>query len=220
MQGQNNEAAKLDCPLTPALFIKIVLGALFFQSGCSSVPIVDLGRRGIFQNPDGSSTVAASSGMENVDSASANPENLEHGFRWPVHGLIQVSSPFGKRRRKFHEGIDIRAHRGTPIYASNSGKVIYSSRKIKGYGNMVVIMHPNNFATVYAHNSKNAVKQGENVDQGQLIGYVGSTGRSTGPHLHFEIRRNELAENPLNYLPQKESIADSKNEATTHSTAL
>ena len=86
--------------------------------------------------------------------------------------------------------------------AAKDGDVIYSSRKIHGYGNMIVLKHADGMATVYAHNKKNLVHAGDHVTQGQVIGYVGSTGKATGPHVHFEVRRNELPQDPLLYLPQ------------------
>jgi murein DD-endopeptidase MepM/ murein hydrolase activator NlpD len=123
----------------------------------------------------------------------------KQGFIWPIKQGI-ISSYFGLRKRKFHDGIDIKAPKGTHIYAAKSGRVLYSAKKIKGYGNMIVIQHPDYTVTVYAHNSKNLVKTGDFVNQGDLIGHVGRTGRATGPHLHFEIRKGVKPVDPLLYL--------------------
>jgi murein DD-endopeptidase MepM/ murein hydrolase activator NlpD len=99
-----------------------------------------------------------------------------------------------------HEGIDVGASTGTPIWAAKAGRVIHSGW-MSGYGNVVVIDHGGGFTTVYAHQSRIAAGDGASVDRGQVIGYVGSTGRSTGPHLHFETRFGGSPRNPMNYLP-------------------
>jgi murein DD-endopeptidase MepM/ murein hydrolase activator NlpD len=121
-------------------------------------------------------------------------------FSWPVPQFYKVSSQFGPRGRRHHDGIDIPAPRGTPIVAVDKGVVIYSDNGIRGYGNMIVIAHNQDIFTVYAHNRKNKVQKGESVLKGQVIGEVGNTGRSTGPHLHFEIRIKNKAKNPSRFL--------------------
>lgn len=119
-------------------------------------------------------------------------------FIWPVNG--EVSSAFGIRHGRRHDGVDIRAKGGIPILAAAPGKVAHSG-KLQGYGNLIIISHKDRFFTVYAHNSKNLVKKGEKVAKGETIGYVGSTGRATGTHLHFEVRHGQKARNPLFFLP-------------------
>jgi murein DD-endopeptidase MepM/ murein hydrolase activator NlpD len=173
-----------------------ILVALLLVSGCASVRTTDTGNRGLFQND---SSIAR--GPVNVSIPPSVIDKSEFGFIWPVREG-SVSSFFGKRRRDYHEGIDIRANRGNPVFAAKEGTVIYASRKIHGYGNMIVVKHADGLATVYAHNKKNLVKRGEHVTQGQLLAYVGATGKATGPHLHFEIRKGELPQDPLLYLPQ------------------
>ncbi len=120
---------------------------------------------------------------------------------WPVKGVL--TSNYGKRRGRKHEGIDIGAKAGTPIRASASGVIKFSGWGPTGYGKMIIIKHPNELTTVYAHNDRNLVPKGRKVGKGQIIGLVGSTGRSTGPHLHFEVRNHTRAKNPLQYLPRK-----------------
>ncbi len=120
-------------------------------------------------------------------------------FQWPVSG--NISSHFGHRKGSPHEGIDIAAMKGTPVKAARSGHVIYSGNGISGYGNLIVVRHTDTFATVYAHLSKLNVKKGQFVVKSQLIGKVGSTGHSSGPHLHFEIREGRLPVDPLSFLP-------------------
>jgi murein DD-endopeptidase MepM/ murein hydrolase activator NlpD len=105
------------------------------------------------------------------------------------------------RHGVMHEGIDIAAPTGTPVMAAASGHVIFVGR-MRGYGNIVIVQHDNRYVTVYAHDSKNYVKEGQLVRQGQVIGRIGRTGHTTGPNLHFEVRRNNVASNPLAYLPQ------------------
>jgi murein DD-endopeptidase MepM/ murein hydrolase activator NlpD len=119
------------------------------------------------------------------------------GFIWPVSGPI--TSPFGMRWGTLHPGIDIGVPTGTPIHAAAAGKVIWCGW-MSGYGNLVMIDHGGGLASLYGHQSRVAVSCGENVAQGQLIGYSGCTGFCTGPHVHFEIRVNGSPVDPLGYL--------------------
>ena len=111
-----------------------------------------------------------------------------------------MSSGFGPRNGAFHDGIDVAAPEGTPVYAVRGGRVIYSDR-IPGYGNIVIVVHERGLSTVYAHNLSNEVSVGDFVRQGQLVSRVGRTGRTTGANLHFEVRQQNVARNPLFYLP-------------------
>ena len=115
-------------------------------------------------------------------------------FIWPIRG--KVTREFGIRGTAKHDGIDISARRGAPIKASDSGKVLYSGNEISGYGNIIIIKHETGFITIYAHNDVNEVAEGMKVKRGQIIGRVGSTGRASDPHLHFEIRKNNRPINP------------------------
>ena len=119
------------------------------------------------------------------------------GFIWPVNAPI--TSPFGWRWGRMHEGLDLGASYGSPIAAAAAGTVIWAGWE-GGYGNLVVIDHGGGIATAYGHQSQIAVSVGQTVARGQVIGYVGSTGHSTGPHLHFEVRVNGQAVDPLGYL--------------------
>jgi murein DD-endopeptidase MepM/ murein hydrolase activator NlpD len=130
------------------------------------------------------------------------PESTEAaraGFIWPVNGSI--NSGFGRRGTTVHDGIDIAAAEGTPIRSIEGGEVIYSDQ-LRGYGNLVIVRHAGGFVSVYAHNQVNEVREGQMVSRGEIVGKVGSTGKVTGPHLHFEIRKNNVAQDPLLYLPQ------------------
>ncbi len=119
------------------------------------------------------------------------------GFIWPVSG--PVVSGFGMRWGRMHEGIDIAAPDGTPIHAAASGRVIYAGW-MSGYGNLTAIDHGRGLSTAYGHQSSIGVSVGQNVMQGQVIGYVGCTGHCFGPHLHFEVRINGTPVDPLGYL--------------------
>ncbi|MEP7335132.1 MAG: peptidoglycan DD-metalloendopeptidase family protein [Actinomycetota bacterium] len=119
------------------------------------------------------------------------------GLIWPVSG--PVTSGYGWRWGRMHEGIDIAVPTGTPVAAAASGRVIYAGW-MGGYGNLVVIDHGGGLATAYGHNSSLPVGNGSSVSQGQTIAYAGSTGHSTGPHVHFEVRVNGSPVDPLGYL--------------------
>ncbi|OGQ18671.1 MAG: hypothetical protein A3B70_01030 [Deltaproteobacteria bacterium RIFCSPHIGHO2_02_FULL_40_11] len=119
-------------------------------------------------------------------------------FIWPVHG--KVTSKFGYRWGTPHHGIDIQAKTGEPIKASAPGRVIYSGKE-SGYGNLTIVYHGEGYSTIYAHASKLLVKKGDRIKRGQIIALVGSTGRSTGPHLHYEIRKAKDPIDPLQFLP-------------------
>ncbi len=122
---------------------------------------------------------------------------------WPVRGW--VTSPFGKRTSPFsgiptfHEGLDIAAQTGTPVVAPADGVVIKAGFST-GYGNMVEISHGYGLKTIFGHNSRLNVKAGQRVKRGDVISYVGDTGSSTGPHLHYEVRSNGLPVNPVKYM--------------------
>jgi murein DD-endopeptidase MepM/ murein hydrolase activator NlpD len=121
-------------------------------------------------------------------------------LRWPVVNG-EVTSGFGPRGGGFHDGIDIGAPIGAPIYAAAAGRVAYCS-SLPGYGNVIILRHGGGYATVYAHNRQHVVKEGDPVKEGQIIARVGESGRTTGPNLHFEVRRENVAHNPLYFLPR------------------
>jgi murein DD-endopeptidase MepM/ murein hydrolase activator NlpD len=133
-----------------------------------------------------------------VQATAPAPANAPQGsgnFMWPVSGYVTQGYWSG------HQAIDIGAPTGTPIYASDAGYVA-AAGWMGGYGNYIVINHGNGFETLYAHLSQIRVMAGQGVQRGQVIGLVGSTGRSTGPHLHFEVRQGGLKRNPFGFLPR------------------
>lgn len=119
-------------------------------------------------------------------------------FMMPTSGTL--TSPYGRRWGKMHQGIDLAASTGTAIFASDTGIVVESEYQNNGYGNIVKIDHQNGYVTYYAHCSELNVSAGDIVQKGDKIATVGSTGRSTGPHLHFEIRKDDTAQNPYNFI--------------------
>jgi murein DD-endopeptidase MepM/ murein hydrolase activator NlpD len=144
----------------------------------------------------GSSKSGGRSEGKTVSSASRS-------YRWPVVG--RINSPFGwrrhpvTRRRDFHTGIDIKAPRGRAIKAAKAGRIEYAGW-MGGYGRVVVVRHNDGYSTLYAHCSSLSVRNGQSVSQGQTIASVGTSGRTTGPHLHFEIRQGKSPMNPLKLL--------------------
>jgi murein DD-endopeptidase MepM/ murein hydrolase activator NlpD len=124
-------------------------------------------------------------------------------LRWPLApGRIIVGSPFGTREGRPHEGIDLPAPIGTPVFAAADGRVAYAGNGIRGYGNLVVVKHAGDLLTVYAHNSVLLVAQGQPVRAGDRIALVGQSGHATGPHLHFEVRARQVPRNPMGFLPK------------------
>lgn len=127
--------------------------------------------------------------------------NFNSQFIWPADGI--VSSQFGVRDGAMHEGIDIGLPEGRTVIASADGKVIFAGDH-GGYGLVVIIQHEDNFFTVYAHNSKLFVKEAQKVKKGEKISLSGKTGKASGPHLHFEIRKESKPLDPLKFLPKPE----------------
>ena len=138
------------------------------------------------------------------------PEQYAGKYRWPLDAGV-ISSDFGARWGKMHEGIDIAADMNEPVYAVAAGQVIYAGNGLRGYGNVVIIRHDSKVTSLYAHNSELKVKVHDTVQQGDLIALLGSTGHSTGPHVHFEFREGDVAVNPNTLLPKSEIQRTAKN---------
>ncbi|HEX9289867.1 MAG TPA: LysM peptidoglycan-binding domain-containing M23 family metallopeptidase [Anaeromyxobacteraceae bacterium] len=128
----------------------------------------------------------------------AKAQAREAALRWPVHGVLY--SRYGVRQGQRHDGIDIAAPEGTVVGAAGGGVVIYAGEQ-SGYGSIVILRHDTGLLTLYAHASAILVRQGDRVAAGQPIAKVGRSGRTTGPHLHFEVREGTRPRNPLFYLP-------------------
>lgn len=115
---------------------------------------------------------------------------MASGYKWRMHPILKI--------RKFHKGMDFTAPTGTPIFASGNGKIIRAQRSAT-FGNVVYIDHGYGYKTIYAHMSKIKARKGQKVKRGDLIGYVGNTGRSVSSHLHYEVHKNDRALNPINF---------------------
>jgi murein DD-endopeptidase MepM/ murein hydrolase activator NlpD len=132
---------------------------------------------------------------------------------WPSEG--RITSEFGNRihpirgRQEFHSAIDIAAPAGTPIRATADGVVIFAGWR-GGYGNLVLIEHGFGYQTLYAHNKKNIVKEGQKVKRGDIIAYIGATGSATGPHVSYEVRLNGRAVNPINFIMEAKNVSEKK----------
>lgn len=127
----------------------------------------------------------------------------------PVQENVRITSNFGMRRRRAHQGIDLAAPRGTPVYATADG-IVTRSKWLRGYGRFIEIDHGAGIETRYAHLNAREVESGSRVRLGDLIGYVGSSGRSTGPHLHYEVRLDGVAVDPRTVNMEVKRFADSR----------
>jgi murein DD-endopeptidase MepM/ murein hydrolase activator NlpD len=178
-------------------------------NGIGDVRTLQVGQRLVIPNgtkaaPSGSLATASSSRPRAARAPRASSRHqaerlTDLEFGWPVDG--QTNSKYGNRHGRNHDGIDISAKSGTPVRAAEAGRVIHSGRGLGDYGKVVIVKHAGRYSTVYAHNRKNRVRKGEFVEKGQVIAEVGKTGNATGPHVHFEVRRDRQPENPLMYLP-------------------
>ena len=139
------------------------------------------------------------------------PEHYSGDLQWPLEAGI-VSSEFGQRWGKTHKGIDIAADVGEPVYAIADGDVIYASDGMQGYGNVVILRHDRQRVSLYAHNSALKVKVGDHVNRGSIVALLGSSGHSTGPHVHFEIRDGDNPVDPRTVLPPSK-LADTGDPA-------
>jgi murein DD-endopeptidase MepM/ murein hydrolase activator NlpD len=118
-------------------------------------------------------------------------KHIPSGYGWRTDPIYKTS--------EFHPGLDFTANTGTKIYATGDGIIAEANANAQGYGNHVIINHGFGYQTLYGHMSRIAVREGQKIKRGELIGYVGSTGRSTGPHVHYEVIRNGEKINPINY---------------------
>lgn len=147
--------------------------------------------------PDSAVSEAVTQDPSEVEAAEAEMEYLDFsGAHFPtLHGTL-LNSPYGIRKHRLHRGVDLHLHIGDSVVAAYPGKVVVSKYNRRGYGNYVMIEHANGTRTLYGHLQKRLVEVGAIVEGGQLIGKGGNTGRSSGPHLHFEIRYGEVNIDP------------------------
>jgi murein DD-endopeptidase MepM/ murein hydrolase activator NlpD len=147
--------------------------------------------------PASTSTATPTPASTPTRSASAGARD-DARLAWPLQGVLY--GRYGVRAGRRHDGIDIAAPEGTPVAAAAAGKVIYAGEQA-GYGALVILKHDGGLVTLYAHNSRLLVSEGERVRRGQPIARVGESGRTSGPHLHFEVREGTRPKNPLLFLP-------------------
>jgi murein DD-endopeptidase MepM/ murein hydrolase activator NlpD len=159
---------------------------------------IEVGQRLLIPNAGKVVAILPPSGSPFASRSDARPADAPD-LAWPMPNGT-VTSGFGPRGGGFHDGIDIAAPVGAAVRAAADGEVAHSST-LPGYGNVIILRHERGYATVYAHNRRHHVKNGQTVRRGQLIAEVGQTGRTTGPNLHFEVRKDNIARNPLYFLP-------------------
>jgi murein DD-endopeptidase MepM/ murein hydrolase activator NlpD len=173
-----------------------------YQSEVNALAAEEANITAIIRQAEAAAAAAAAAAARSASSGggagSVDRPASSSGLIWPVSG--PVTSGYGMRWGAMHQGIDIAPPYGTPIYAANSGTVIWAGWQ-GGYGNLVLIDHGGGFVTAYGHMSSIGASTGQSVGRGTLIGNVGSTGDSTGPHLHFETRVGGAAQNPMSFLP-------------------
>ncbi len=168
----------------------------------AAAPTSGRGYNRLLQLPAGQSVEPQIPPLQERDQYLPDRPQEFNGYIWPARGVL--TSGYGPRWGRMHRGIDIAAPTGTPIHAAASGEVTVAGWNSGGYGNLVEIRHPDGSMTRYAHNSKLLVRKGDRVEQGQQVALMGSTGFSTGPHLHFEIHPSGSgATNPMAFLPSR-----------------
>ncbi len=204
--------------MTIVVMFRVILTLTVFSSlalGCGATSRLDLETRNIVRQPsdaqsDGPATERT---LRRIDTGSSEPvaegmAGVGEVFLMPVT-TPEVTSPFGMRqdpidprRTRMHRGLDLRGNSSTPVYATASGEVLMAGYCDRGTGNCVVIEHQFGWRSQYFHLSSVTARAGETVEAGEHIGNVGSTGRATGPHLHFQLGRNGDAVDPMHWIGQ------------------
>ncbi len=177
--------------------MKWIVGFLLILAGCSSLETPE------FRGPEGSN-------FSHPQHSKGVTGSIQ--LDWPVRPPATINQRFktGSKRTR-HQGLDIAGPKGTPILAAHEGTIIYTGRGFHGFGKMVMLEHPDGYATFYAHLNSISAKEGQWVHIGQKIGAMGRTGRATGVHLHFELRVARIPVDPLPYLPQDRYPANFRN---------
>ncbi len=195
----------------------IAVTVVFSIFSCSSArKITSNERRGLFDDLSRSSekarierksfflTAQEKKNLKSGRSLSSRDEKdwteITSKWRWPLKD-VSITSHFGPRGRDYHEGVDLKAKSGTPIFSMHSGEVLYVGNKIAGYGLLIVVKDSSGLSSLYAHNSKVFIKKGDRVYTGQKIALSGASGQVSGPHLHFEIRDGIKPLDPVSLLP-------------------
>lgn len=195
-----------------------VFALLYTLSSCSSVPettSVKTGSTTVIVDKE-TNSIKKQINSESPSTSGVKPPRQRPLFDWPVWEARMTRGflPKGtKKRRRPHKGIDLAGPRGTAVMSSHDGIVIYAGKEFKGYGKMIMVESLGNsnnsgFATLYGHLDKIVVYEGQKVRQGEVIGALGNTGRSSGPHLHFEIRKLDGPIDPLPLLPAGQALTN------------
>lgn len=168
--------------------------------GCTSVDVPDFkGPSQLGFNPIPSELTA----YEDNESALGfvSPLEMKFDFDWPVDRARLTRGFMPNANPRPHLGLDLASSRGTPIFASHGGTVIYAGSGFRGYGRFVIVEFSDRWATFYGHLDRILIQQGQTIKKGQIIGRMGRTGRATGTHLHFELRKDRKALDPIAFLP-------------------
>lgn len=184
-------------------FYGVPVDAIATANRIDDVTALQIGQQlwipGAGKSPPGSSLAPRGEPEARPTARSLEKTKRELDLIWPVRG--RLSSRFGWRNGRRHEGIDIPARRGTPIRAAQAGRVIHSGWGLGDYGKVVIVKHTGHYSTVYAHNDRVKVKKGQFIERGDVIATVGTSGNASGPHVHFELRRDRKPLDPLVFLP-------------------
>jgi murein DD-endopeptidase MepM/ murein hydrolase activator NlpD len=161
------------------------------------------------QNDFSSSTQSVRLPKWNSENAIRSNKTTKQNFsiQWPVNKIKISRGFFSHQYKRNHDGLDLTQYHGAPIFAAGDGVVIYSGNGFRGYGNIVILKHNEEWSTLYAHLNKIMVSDGDELKTGEILGTMGKTGRATGTHLHFELIKDSLPVNPLDYLPSDRKIA-------------
>lgn len=190
-----------------ALFLVLAVLATLLSAGCGTLvrsgAVPTSPERVLASTRDIDATLTTERERASTsDPAERTEAEVDERFPRAPLERIKVTSPYQAKGRKNHQGIDLDARHGTAIFAAADGIVVHAGEGMRGYGLTVMVRHGRKLATLYAHMDEISVRVGDRVTAGQTLGYVGSTGNASGPHLHFEVRRDTAAVNPMKHLPR------------------
>lgn len=183
----------------------MALGLLnFFSTGCTSIKTPRLSSPSLQFAPFPNEVIPVEEAYEEDSNPLGfiTPLNFKAEFEWPVDQARLTRGFLPHARPRPHLGLDLASKKGTPVLSASDGHVIYAGSGFRGFGRFIIIEHEGDWASFYGHLDKILIKQGEFIKKGTLIGKMGRTGRATGTHLHFEIRHDRKALDPIAFLPQ------------------
>lgn len=200
------EARDWDLHLGRSLICNLALGfILVIASGCSTIKTQHFSNPALQFAPFPEEIIPAEevSEIESSPLGFFTPLHFKESFDWPVDQARLTRGFLPNARPRPHLGLDLADRKGTPVLATNDGYVIYAGSGFRGYGRFIIIEHEGEWASFYGHLDKILIKQGTFIHKGDLIGQMGRTGRATGTHLHFELRHDRKAIDPIAFLPQE-----------------